>query len=473
MKKKWIFILAGSIIGLGAIAYVGNATLTRYFRNRYAPNTWINGVYCTGRTVSDINQELIQNLGIPEMVVEDNCGNQYSYDLKLASLNYDYSDALTRELHAQKTKGWMREATQETLLEPGKAFISFDEDKVSEWWNSLPIVKDEAAEPILEISYGEDGYLLKNTLVNRLKTGKALSEIVNAISEGKTHLSLSDADCYFDHEMTDSQKDTYHIWEELKRMEKCALVYDMGAEQVTFDESVMGKLIAKDKNGTPLKNAKDSYYYDLELADEMIAQLCEPYQTYGKDRELQTSRESGDVVVVPGGNFGTEIDVKAEQEYFKKVLEDKQLRLLGETHVPKYLHETLVRGLDDVGGTYIEVDITEQTIHFYQNGELMVTSGVVTGNLSTRHGTPQGVFCIQGKYKNRVLRGPGYASFVRRWMPVYKGIGLHDANWRKNSEFGGETYKRNGSHGCINMPDDTTDIIFEKAEIGTPVFIFK
>ena len=59
---------------------------------------------------------------------------------------------------------------------------------------------------------------------------------------------------------------------------------------------------------------------------------------------------------------------------------------------------------------------------------------------------------------------------MRRWMPVVKSIGLHDANWR--SEFGGEIYKRDGSHGCVNMPDETTDIIFENAEIGTPVMIY-
>ncbi|MCR5459030.1 MAG: L,D-transpeptidase/peptidoglycan binding protein [Acetatifactor sp.] len=473
MKKKWIFIIMGSAACLGVLCFAGHRAATEYFRDRYAPNTWIDGVYCTGRTVEDVNQEMVSRLEIPEVVVEDANGQEYSYDLKNASFSYDYSEALTRSLNGQKTNGWMAEAGKTTVIDPGDAVISFAEEKVSEWWNGLPIVKAEETKPILEMKYDNDGYELTSTLDGHLEVNKGLSELVSAISSGTNAVNLKSADCYYDYEMTDAQKDTFDTWRELKAMEKCGLIYDMGAEQIQFDAGTMSKLIAKDEKGNPLKDENGEYYYDLEAADEMIAELCERYHTYGKDRELKTSRESEDVVTVPGGNFGTEIDVKAEQEYFREVLNDKMLRVLKSSHVPKYIHQTLVRGLDDIGGTYIEVDMTEQTIYFYKDGELLVTSGVVTGNLRTRHGTPEGVFCIQGKYKNRILRGPGYASFVRRWMPVYKGIGLHDANWRKKSEFGGETYKRNGSHGCVNMPDETTDIIFEQAEVGTPVLIFK
>ena len=35
-------------------------------------------------------------------------------------------------------------------------------------------------------------------------------------------------------------------------------------------------------------------------------------------------------------------------------------------------------------------------------------------------------------------------------MPFNGGIGFHDASWRNT--FGGTIYKKNGSHGCVNMP---------------------
>ena len=59
---------------------------------------------------------------------------------------------------------------------------------------------------------------------------------------------------------------------------------------------------------------------------------------------------------------------------------------------------------------------------------------MVTGNMRRRMGTPEGVNFVYNKQKDRVLRGPGYASPVKFWVPVKGSIGIHDASWRK--EFG-------------------------------------
>ena len=69
-----------------------------------------------------------------------------------------------------------------------------------------------------------------------------------------------------------------------------------------------------------------------------------------------------------------------------------------------------------------------------------------------------------------MLRGPGYASPVSYWMPFDGGIGLHDATWRY--KFGGEIYKTNGSHGCVNMPLSTAKTIYENIESDTPIIVY-
>ena len=57
------------------------------------------------------------------------------------------------------------------------------------------------------------------------------------------------------------------------------------------------------------------------------------------------------------------------------------------------------------------------------------------------------------------MRGPGYASPVKFWVPVKGGIGIHDASWRK--EFGGDIYQTAGSHGCINTPKDKMEELYD------------
>lgn len=49
--------------------------------------------------------------------------------------------------------------------------------------------------------------------------------------------------------------------------------------------------------------------------------------------------------------------------------------------------------------------------------------------------------------------------------------GLHDATWRDNATFGGETYMNNGSHGCVNLPVEFTAELYDFVEVGTPVIV--
>ena len=70
-------------------------------------------------------------------------------------------------------------------------------------------------------------------------------------------------------------------------------------------------------------------------------------------------------------------------------------------------------------------------------------------------GTPKGsVWAIDAKKSPAVLgtsETMGYSSPVTYWMPYCGNVGMHDADgWRH--EYGGQIYKTNGSHGCVNMP---------------------
>ena len=116
---------------------------------------------------------------------------------------------------------------------------------------------------------------------------------------------------------------------------------------------------------------------------------------------------------------------------------------------------------------YISVSISNQTLYYYEYGELVLTSPVVTG---INNGTPTGTFRVLNKARSVTLKGEDYESFVNYWI-AFKGssYGLHDASWR--SSFGGNIYKYNGSHGCVNMPYYKVQQLYNMVEIGTPVYI--
>lgn len=120
--------------------------------------------------------------------------------------------------------------------------------------------------------------------------------------------------------------------------------------------------------------------------------------------------------------------------------------------------------------TYVEICLANQRLFLYKNGQQIMATDIVTGNVAQGRGTPAGYYTIKSKERNTVLRGVDYASHVNYWMPFNGGIGLHDATWR--GRFGGNIYQYDGSHGCVNMPLDAARITYENVSVGTPVILY-
>ena len=142
----------------------------------------------------------------------------------------------------------------------------------------------------------------------------------------------------------------------------------------------------------------------------------------------------------------------------------------------KWQYKAKNMGIDDIGGTYVEVSISDQMMWCYKDGQCIVETPVVTGN-PNREGsaTPYGsVWAIDAKKRNATLGTidtMGYSSPVNYWMPFNGNVGIHDADgWR--SEYGGQIYLTRGSHGCINTPEDQVAKIYDAVEIGTAVIVY-
>lgn len=121
------------------------------------------------------------------------------------------------------------------------------------------------------------------------------------------------------------------------------------------------------------------------------------------------------------------------------------------------------------GGSYVEVDLTHQNLWVYKNGVCVVDTPIVSGCVANGDHTPTGVFSIYKKVEDCWLVGPTWYDHVDYWMAFYGAYGLHDASWR--SEFGGELYIYEGSHGCPNLPVEIAGEVYHNVSVGTPVIV--
>ncbi|MBP3635877.1 MAG: DUF5011 domain-containing protein [Bacilli bacterium] len=119
--------------------------------------------------------------------------------------------------------------------------------------------------------------------------------------------------------------------------------------------------------------------------------------------------------------------------------------------------------------SYLQVNISEQKLYYYEKNKLVLSTNIVTGMKGISE-TPTGTYSVLRKNRNVTLRGADYESFVNYWI-AFKGnaYGFHDASWRSN--FGGNIYRYNGSHGCVNMPYYKVQQLYNMIEVGTPVYI--
>lgn len=466
MKNK--VILKGCIIGFAIILvsilamYLG---LSVYYKGGFSYGTWINGVYCTGKSINEINEELLEMCDYDGLTIYMDDGKSYTISAKEVSLTVSYEEPLKLYQQCQNPYLWIdnliRAGKDKTLLPS----INYDKDEFEKKLKRFGITEGKSnTDRQVMILKGDNGYYLVNERENVFDAVLARQLVYDAFENLKPEIDLRASGCYNDLPLTREMEDTLKLWKQLSEYQDCKIIYQFGEEQVPVNAGIASGFLLLDSEGEFVFDENGKLRTDEKKIYEFVDALADKYDTVGGTRLFHATR--GEIVTVQGGIYGNEIDRDAEKEYLLNAFMNKK----AEVHTPEYIQMAQKQGLDDIGDTYIEVDMTNQMLYYYEKGELIIETPVVTGNTSLKRGTPCGTNYVYGKQKNRTLRGEGYAAFVKYWIPVKGNIGIHDSSWRK--EYGGEIYIKNGSHGCINTPEEEVSKLYGRVEIGTPCVMF-
>lgn len=214
--------------------------------------------------------------------------------------------------------------------------------------------------------------------------------------------------------------------------------------------------MTEDENGTMT--------VDRAKIEAYVKWLAKTYNTAYCVKDLKTSY--GPTVRITQGSYGWLIDQKTETEDLVQIIKS------GESveREPAWLQTAASHDGPDYGDTYVEMNLTAQHLFFYKGGKLLVESDFVSGDEAKGWSTPAGAYGLTYKQKNATLKGANYKTPVTYWMPFNGNIGMHDGYWR--SSFGGTIYKKNGSHGCVNLPPAVAKLIFENIEKNMPVLCY-
>lgn len=182
------FLLGGLALGTGLFF-----ALAMYYRNSFPVNTWINGVYCTGRTVEEVNEELGKAQEDISFCLVDAEGGSWDIPLSAADIRPDYTAELKKYLKQNASFYWLKnlEEPVSSQLLPGK--YAMDEGKLREYFEALPFVMAEGErEEGVHIRRTGDGYDLQDDNSGHLNREKAYLYLKECISRGQTDIKIEE-----------------------------------------------------------------------------------------------------------------------------------------------------------------------------------------------------------------------------------------------------------------------------------------
>lgn len=456
-QKKFLpfpLIISSLCVFILLAVYLG---ISWYFNGHFFPNTTIGAIDCSGKTAEWVTE---YNLTTGEdflLTIRDRYGNKYH--LRGMDFSYSYENLGEEEaaLQSQSSYAWPFEITKEHSY-PLTAGFLYDEAQLIAQIKELAIFDSEnwITPQNASIQITSDGYeIIPEENGNVPIEDAVIAEITDALNQGYTSVTLTDA-CYEVPSITQNSQCITSAAQEIRNYSNSTIHYEIdNVDENLSREQILSMLVIDENYDVTI---------DTKKVDQFVQSLATKYNTYGDIRDFQTSL--GDTIQIGGGDYGWVI---AKAKEAQQILID----LEGGTPVsrePVYEQTAQVSGLYDIGTTYIEIDYTNQHMWYYEDGTLILESDFVSGNISKGNGSPDGIFKIVYKQSPAVLKGEDYESDVTYFMPFAYNVGFHDASWR--SEFGGEIYKKRGSHGCVNMPLENAQLLYERVEKGIPVIAY-
>ncbi len=313
------------------------------------------------------------------------------------------------------------------------------------------IVKTENAH-IVKHPNGEGFVIVPETEGTDLNMERFTQAVEAALASRQPVLNLAEAGCYQEISVRSQDRSLLTLLDAMNHCGDMTITYRFGDAVKELTGEVISTWITGTDGTAVTVDPVQAAAYVKTLADE--------YDTAGKPHLFRTA--SGQDVTVTGP-YGWKINQEAETQ---ALIEAVQTCRSSERE-PVYSQTAASRTGNDYGMTYVEVDLENQHLYLVENGQCILDTPFVSGNVSKGWTTPPGIFGLTYKQKDKVLKGKDYATPVKYWMPFNGGIGLHDADWR--GSFGGTIYKTSGSHGCINLPPEKAAIIYEHVYKNMPV----
>lgn len=465
--------IAGFVIIACIAFYVGGRVLVS---DKFLPNTKINGEKVGMMTVSQAISTL-QNAGVSDyLTLIKNDGTEEK--IKFNDFDYIFKfDDKVKALYNKQSKGlWFKSLFSHNLLKIDTSTVEYNEDKLDRAISDISWGETKPTDAY--ISTSDNGFaIVPEKVGDKLDVEKLCKYVKEKLDKGETEINITSSGAYLLPTITSADLEG--------QLDNIKAVGDI---EITFDFDYTTEVLkGQDFIGWLKFNEDGSYTVDKEKAKTYVEQLGDKYDTYARSRKFHATLQ-GDITVPHSRDaiYGWWIHTAETTDLLVSLLEDGK----SVTTDPIYYYKVNADGTkgytfvgneatrtadDDIGKTYVEIDLTAQTLWYYKDGKKLYECPIVSGKLTDARKTQPGAYKLWYKATNYTMNGSNsdgekWTAKCSYWNRVaLVGVGLHDSS---RASFGGTVYKEYGSHGCINMRYNDVKYIYENVELGTPVMMY-
>ena len=454
-KKRWPLITGVLLLCMLTGAYIGGIF---YFQDHYYWGTKIDGRDCSCMKQEDVERVFQDELAQRVYTISGRGGVTEEIPASEVDASYMFHEDLEVIGQRQKSYLWFQFLWEEQEYNLEKD-LHYDQEKLFEVIDALACFDQNNAvmpEDAYISEYRQDikGYEIVHEVPGTLLLHRAKETIAQAFAEQRYYINLDEEGLYQKPRKTVEDAAMNQLVDKLNHYTKTVITYRFGEETEILDgDRIHEWLIVK---GAEVE-------IDEEKAAAYISELADAHNTYYNRKRFITT--AGEEKELPSG-YGFLMDEEAETKALLDFLETGGHFL----RTPAYVRSGANYSDNNIGGDYVEIDLSAQHLYLYIEGECLLETDIVSGCMNNGNATPQGIYDLEYKRRNTVLKGPTWASYVNYWMPFCGAVGMHDATWR--NRFGGEIYRDSGSHGCVNLPHKAAEEIYQYVYAGMPIVCY-
>lgn len=338
------------------------ALAARYYTGRFPNKTTINGVDVSNMTEANAVAALNRQVQEYTLTIAERDGVTEVIRARDIDLAYDDTGDVARLLEQYNPTLWITYYFTEDALTASED-TTYSQTKAEQEIADLNCFSPACVTKVKDASLqknDEGFYIQAEVQGTQLDEEKTTQLLLDALSSNQAEVDLDAAGCYLAPTVYEDDETLNRELERINGWLKAEITYDFedGRLEVA-DNTVIKDWIVQQEDGT--------YAIDYDLVFDWVkTTLAYQYDTFGLTHVVTT--HSGETLTLTGGDYGWCIDRPTTTE---ALIEAVEAGTVGELE-PAYLYTAQERGVDDIGGTYVEVSIADQTMWCYKDYEVVV-----------------------------------------------------------------------------------------------------